>query len=96
MTNRRQLRWTNHVEPPAPARDRRLTGAHWWDPDRIRHMDDAPQYCPACGAALDAPGSISVEYWEGERRVYHTKCDGCGWTGDIAKVERMMGHESEH
>ncbi len=37
---------------------------------------------------------ISVEYWEADRRVYHTWCGACGWTGDIIPVERMIGHEA--
>jgi hypothetical protein len=93
---RREPRWSNRVDTPAPVRDRRLTGDHWWDPDRIAHMEDAPAYCPACGAALDGQGSISVEYWEGDRRVYHTRCESCAWSGDIVKVERMIGHETPH
>jgi hypothetical protein len=36
---------------------------------------------------------LAVEYWEAERRVYHTWCRSCGWTGDIMRVERMIGHE---
>jgi hypothetical protein len=35
-----------------------------------------------------------VEYWEGDRRVYHTWCRACGWTGDIVPVDRMIGHEA--
>ena len=93
---RRVPRWTNHVDPVDPVRERRLSGDHWWDPDRVRHADDAPRFCPACASALDGPGSIAVEYWEADRRVYHTACHACAWTGDIAKVDRMVGHEAPH
>ena len=39
---------------------------------------------------------ISVEYWEADRRVFHTWCNTCGWSGNIVRVERMVGHEPEH
>jgi hypothetical protein len=53
-----------------------------------------PRHCPQCAAALDPAGGISVEYWEADQRVYHTWCRACGWTGDIIRVERMVGHEA--
>ncbi len=53
-----------------------------------------PRYCPQCAAALDQASGISVEYWEADHRVYHTWCRACGWTGDIIRVERMVGHEA--
>ena len=57
---------------------------------------DAPRYCPACGRGLDGPGSLAVEYWEGDDRTFHTRCGECGWSGDITKIERMIGHEAPH
>lgn len=87
--------YPNHVEPPNPIEGRRLTGSHWWDPDRIRHLDDLPRHCPACGGSL-LDGGMSVEYWEADARIYHTWCGACGWTGDIIRIRRMIGHESEH
>jgi hypothetical protein len=45
--------------------------------------------------ALDIDHGISVEYWEGDNRVYHTWCKECGWTGDIIRIRRMVGHEPE-
>ncbi len=86
------LEYQNHVEPPVPVADRRLTGVHWWDPDRLRHLEDMPRHCPNCAANL-ADG-ISVEYWEASRRVYHTWCSDCDWAGDIVRVRRMLGHEA--
>lgn len=88
-----QTDYPNHVEPPDPIGGRRLTGVHWWDPDRIHHLEDLPRHCPQCGDGLS--DGISVEYWEAEERVYHTWCHGCGWTGDIVRVRRMIGHEAE-
>jgi hypothetical protein len=88
--------YPNHVEPPEPIGDRRLTGAHWWDPDRIRHVEDMPRHCPSCGGAIVDDGGIAIEYWEGDQRVYHTWCHECGWAGDITRVRRMIGHEAEH
>lgn len=73
----------------------RVTGEHWWDGDRARHTDDLPRHCPACAAAL-TEGGISIEYWESDRRTYHTWCATCGWTGDITRTARMVGHEEEH
>ena len=93
---RRDPAWTNHVEVEPVVGDRRLTGVHWWDPDRIAHVSDHPEFCPACGKALDGPGSLAVEYWEGENRTFHTRCGECGWSGDITRIERMIGHEAPH
>ena len=93
---RREPAWSNAVEKTEPVTDRRLSGEHWWDPDRIAHRDDAPRFCPACGESLADPSSIAVEFWESERRVFHTQCGQCSWTGDIARVERMVGHEPPH
>jgi hypothetical protein len=88
--------WSNHMAVPPPVADRRLSGDHWWDPDRLAHEADAPRFCPACGHGLDGPGSIAVEYWQGDSRTYHTRCDGCRWSGDITKVDRMVGPEAPH
>ena len=87
--------YPNHVEPPSPVRDRRLSGAHWWDPDRLRHIEDMPRFCPACGIAVIESGGIAIEYWEGEDRVYHVWCHSCRWTGNVVRVFRMIGHEAE-
>ena len=81
-------------EVPDAAKEQRLTGEHWWDGDRERHVEDMPRHCPRCAAVLDPKSGISVEYWEADRRVYHTWCQTCGWTGDIIKVDRMVGHEA--
>lgn len=91
---RPEPRWSNRVDTPVPVRGRRLSGEHWWDPDRIAHMDDAPAYCPSCGGRLDGHGSLAVEYWEGEKRIYHTRCDRCSWSGDIIRIDRMIGPEA--
>ena len=81
------------VEESKPAR--RLTGDHWWDLDRERHLRDRPKHCPDCGGGIEAEGGIAVEYWEGDQRIFHTWCGGCGWAGDIVNVDRMIGHEPE-
>lgn len=88
--------YPNHVEPPAPVADRRLTGVHWWDPDRLRHLDDMPRHCPNCGTNFAEFGGIAVEYWEADRRVYHVWCHSCDWAGDVTRVQRMVGPEAEH
>lgn len=94
---RREPRWTNHQESVAPVADRRLSGDHWWDPHRLAHEADMPNHCPNCGARLDDhDGSIAVEFWEGDRRTYHVRCDACDWSGDVTRVERMVGHEPPH
>lgn len=93
---RREPRWTNHVPPVVPVADRRLGGNHWWDPDRIAHEADMPKFCPECAEPLDTDGSIAVEYWEGEHRVYHVRCHACDWSGDVKRVQRMVGHEPPH
>lgn len=90
MSTRRYLR---AVEEPKPAN--RLTGDRWWDADRERHIRDRPRHCPDCGAAIDEHG-IAVEYWEGDRRIYHTWCGVCRWAGEIVRVDRMIGQEPEH
>ena len=71
----------------------RLTGRRWWDPDRRRHRRDLPRFCPGCGHRLSAEEGISVEFWEGDARLYHTWCKTCDWTGDIIHTEVMWGHE---
>lgn len=88
--------YPNHIELEPPIRERRLSGVHWWDPDRLNHLDDLPAFCPKCGAAIVENGGLSVEYWEADVRVYHTWCHACGWAGDIARIHRMIGHEAEH
>lgn len=93
---RRDPAWTNEVERSEPVADRHLTGAHWWDPDRLAHRRDSPAFCPGCAASLDAPGSLSVEYWEADLRTFHVRCAACSWSGDITRVERMVGHEAPH
>lgn len=57
-----------------------------------RHLEDRPRFCPGCGAEFAE--AFAVEYWEADRRVYHSWCRACGWTGDIALVQRMIGHEA--
>ena len=83
----------NHVEPPDPLPGRRLGGVHWWDPDRLHHLHDLPRFCPDCASTVTGEGGLAVEYWEADRRFYHTWCAACGWTGDIVRVRRMVGHE---
>lgn len=96
VVGRRRPRWSNHQEPVQPVADRRLTGDHWWDPDRLAHEADVPRFCPNCGASTDAAGTLAVEYWEADRRIYHLRCDRCDWSGDIARVDRMVGMEPPH
>lgn len=88
--------YPNHVESPLPVEGRRLSGVHWWDPDRLRHVGDLPRHCPACGVSLAEAQGIAVEYWEADRRVYHVWCHACGWAGDVARVQRMIAPEAEH
>jgi len=76
---------------------RRLSGDHWWDPDRERHVRDKPRHCPNCGHDVgDDEASLAVEYWEADRRIYRVWCRDCGWSGDVIKVERVRGHEPGH
>ncbi|MXY77761.1 MAG: hypothetical protein F4Y40_11935 [Acidimicrobiia bacterium] len=75
--------------------ERRVSGAHWWDPDRTAHLADRPRHCPNCGGAVTGAEGISVEYWEADRKVFHTWCNACGWAGDIVRIQRMVGHEPE-
>lgn len=73
----------------------RLSGSHWWDKDRAAHLEDRPRFCPGCGGSVTGSEGISVEYWEADRRVYHTWCSSCGWAGNIVRIQRMVGHEPE-
>lgn len=74
----------------------RLGGDRWWDDDRARHLQDRPRFCPHCATAMaDDERSLSVEYWEADRRVYRARCGACGWTGDIVRVHRVEGHEPD-
>ena len=54
------------------------------------------QRCPRCGASLTAGAGITVEFWQGADRIFHTWCGGCHWTGDITPVTDMIGHEPDH
>ena len=93
---RREPAWTNHVETHEPVDDRELSGLHYWDADRIAHDRDAPAFCPGCGEGFADLGSIAVEYWEKDRRVYYVRCGQCDWTGDIVRVERLVGPDAPH
>ena len=69
---------------------------HDFAADAQRHRRDAPRHCPRCGAALHGGGGISVEFWQGADRIFHTWCAACRWTGDIIPTTEMTGHEPEH
>lgn len=75
---------------------KRVTGKHWWDPDRQAHLADKPNHCPDCGQKLVIETGLAVEYWEGDDRVYHVWCSNCRWAGDVIRRHRMIGHEAEH
>ncbi|HEY1918152.1 MAG TPA: hypothetical protein VGH27_21475 [Streptosporangiaceae bacterium] len=64
--------------------------------DAERHRRDAPRHCPRCGAPLTAGAGITVEFWQGSDRIFHTWCGGCHWTGDITPVTEMIGYEPDH
>lgn len=88
---------------PAPAVTQTAGGngaagvASWgFAADAELHRRDAPRHCPRCGASLAGGAGISVEFWQGADRIFHTWCAGCGWTGDIIPVTDMIGHEPEH
>jgi hypothetical protein len=65
---------------------------HDFAADAERHRLDAPRHCPRCGASLAGAG-ISVEFWQGTDRIFHTWCAACRWTGDIIPTTEMIGHE---
>ncbi len=84
-------------DPAARPTSRRLSGDGWWDPDRERHVRDKPRHCPNCGHSIgEDETSLSVEYWEADRRIYRVWCRDCGWSGDVVKVDRVRGHEPGH
>ena len=64
--------------------------------DAERHRRDAPRHCPRCGASLTGGTGITVEFWQGADRIFHTWCGGCQWTGDITPITDMIGHEPDH
>lgn len=55
------------------------------------HLSDLPRFCPGYAGPVTGAEGISVEYWESDRRVYHTWCNA----GGIARVQRMVGREPE-
>ena len=63
--------------------------------DAERHALDAPRHCPRCGASLTAGTAITVEFWEGPDRVFHTWCASCRWTGNIVPVTEMLAFQPE-
>ncbi len=77
-------KWTSIERPEGPGPGsaglrRPLVG----DPDRASHLADRPRFCPNCGNGVTGTEGISVEYWEADRRVFHTWCNTCGWSGNI-------------
>ena len=68
---------------------------HDFAADAERHRRDAPRHCPRCGASLAGGAGISVEFWQGADRIFHTWCAACRWTGDIIPTTEMIGHEPE-
>jgi ribosomal protein S27AE len=87
------------VAPQGPAADAELhrrDEPQGFAADAELHRRDAPRHCPRCGASLLGGAGISVEFWQGADRVFHTWCARCGWTGDIVPVTDMIGHEPEH
>ena len=84
--------YPNHVEPVTPIAERRYSGQHWWDPDRLNHLLDMPEFCPSCGHSLE--DGIAIEFWDAGNRVYHAWCRTCEWAGDIVRVRRMVGYEA--
>ena len=76
---------------PGSAADAR----HDFAADAERHRRDAPRHCPRCGASLAGGAGISVEFWQGADRIFHTWCAACRWTGDIIPTTEMIGHEPE-
>lgn len=83
------------TDPGASDPGARVSGVHWWDPDRASHLADRPRFCPNCGNGVTGTEGISVEYWEADRRVFHTWCNTCGWSGNVVRIQRMVGHEPE-
>jgi hypothetical protein len=68
---------------------------HDFAADAERHRRDAPRHCPRCGASLAGGAGISVEFWQGADRIFHTWCAACRWTGDVIPTTEMIGHEPE-
>jgi hypothetical protein len=66
---------------------------HGFAADAQRHRRDAPRHCPRCGASLLGGAGISVEFWQGADRIFHTWCAACRWTGDIIPTAEMTGYE---
>jgi hypothetical protein len=60
----------------------------------MNHLHDLPRFCPDCGSAITDDSGMAVEYWQGNRRIYHLWCRTCAWTGDIVRVRRMIGPEA--
>lgn len=61
----------------------RGSAAGWFAADAERHCRDAPRHCPSCGAAVDGPAGLVVEYWVARDRVFHCWCRRCRWSGDV-------------
>jgi hypothetical protein len=65
------------------------------DPDAELHRIAAPRHCPDCAAPVFERGLV-VEYWRAEQTVYHCWCSACGFAGDIVRINRYVGYETEH
>ena len=71
----------------------------WFPQDAERHRQDAPRFCPGCGAAMgvaEGGNGLATEYWVAGDRVFVCVCGDCGWAGDIVLAARVVGHEPEH
>jgi hypothetical protein len=60
----------------------------------MNHLHDLPRFCPDCGASISEESGMAVEYWRAEQRIYHVWCRACHWSGDIARVRRMIGPQA--
>ncbi|MCL6598130.1 MAG: hypothetical protein K6T81_05255 [Alicyclobacillus macrosporangiidus] len=51
---------------------------------------EAVRYCPHCGASLQDPYSLVVEYWQAEWTIYLSYCSACKWHGEIIDQIRAV------
>ena len=54
------------------------------------------QFCPACGASLDAAASFVQEFWAGSDRDFLCWCAGCELMCTVVVGPRLVTSEPEH
>lgn len=53
-------------------------------------------FCPGCGASLDAEASFVQEFWSGADRNFLCWCATCDLLSTVVLPAMIVSHEPEH